>query len=94
MSGLIDDKYKRVFIASSELFSGFKVEMDVRNIDTLDDIVIKFTDNLKKVLKEYNFEILHDSVNVKKFHIHSHTLEDILVSNKDEIFYVCDHCSS
>jgi hypothetical protein len=68
--------------------------VDVRNIDTLDDIVIKFTDNLKKVLKEYNFEILHDSVNVKKFHIHSHTLEDILVSNKDEIFYVCDHCSS
>jgi len=92
MSGLIDDKYERVFIASSELFSGFKVEMDIRNIDTLDDIVNIFTDNLKKVLKEYNFEILHDSVNAAKFHIHSHTLEDILVSNKDEIFYVCDHC--
>jgi hypothetical protein len=94
MSGHITDKYKRVFIASSELFSGFEVEMDIRNIDTLDDIVNIFIDNLKKVLKEYNFEILHDSVNAKKFHIHSHTLEDILVSNKDEIFYVCDHCSS
>ena len=42
--------------------------------------------------KENNFEILLESVNVKKFHVHSHQLEDILVSNKDETFYVCDHC--
>ena len=86
------DKYKRIFIASSELFSGFKVEIDITKIETLEDIVEIFTDNLKKVLKENNFEILLESVNVKKFHVHSHQLEDILVSNKDETFYVCDHC--
>ena len=28
----------------------------------------------------------------KEFHIHSHTLEQILTSNPDEIFFVCNHC--
>ena len=42
--------------------------------------------------KKYNFEVLLESVNVKKFHVHSHTLEQILISNKDEIIYICDHC--
>jgi len=94
MSENIIDEYKRIFIASSELFSGFKVEINITKIENLEDIVNIFTDNLKKVLKENNFEILLESVNIKKFHVHSHNLEDILVSNKNEIFYVCDHCSA
>ena len=84
--------YNRTFIASSELFSGFKVEINIQSIDTVDHIIKIFTDELKTVLKKYNFEILLESVNVKKFHVHSHTLEQILISNKDEIIYICDHC--
>ena len=84
--------YNRIFIASSELFSGFKVEINIQSIDTVDHIIKIFTDELKTVLKKYNFEILFESVNVKKFHVHSHTLEQILISNKDEIIYICDHC--
>ena len=88
----MNSSYNRTFIASSELFSGFKVEMNIQSIDTLDHIIKIFTDELKTVLKKYNFEILLESVNVKKFHVHSHTLEQILISNKDEIIYICDHC--
>ena len=88
----MNSSYNRTFIASSELFSGFKVEMNIQSIDTLDHIIKIFTDELKTVLKKYNFEILLESVNVKKFHVHSHTLEQILISNKDEIMYICDHC--
>ena len=84
--------YNRIFIASSELFSGFKVEINIQSIDTVDNIIKIFTDELKTVLKKYNFEILLESVNVGKFHVHSHTLEQILISNKDEIIYICDHC--
>jgi len=84
--------YNRTFIASSELFSGFKVEINIQSIDTVDNIIKIFTDELKTVLKKYNFEILLESVNVGKFHVHSHTLEQILISNKDEIIYICDHC--
>ena len=88
----MNSSYNRTFIASSELFSGFKVEINIQSIDTLDHIIKIFTDELKTVLKKYNFEILLESVNVKKFHVHSHTLEQILISNKDEIIYICDHC--
>ena len=88
----MNSSYNRTFIASSELFSGFKVEMNIQSIDTVDNIIKIFTDELKTVLKKYNFEILLESVNVGKFHVHSHTLEQILISNKDEIIYICDHC--
>ena len=88
----MNSSYNRTFIASSELFSGFKVEINIQSIDTLDHIIKIFTDELKTVLKKYNFEILLESVNVKKFHVHSHTLEQILILNKDEIIYICDHC--
>tara|TARA_B110000858_G_scaffold138459_1_gene157212 strand:- start:127 stop:393 length:267 start_codon:yes stop_codon:yes gene_type:complete len=88
----MNSSYNRTFIASSELFSGFKVEINIQSIDTVDNIIKIFTDELKTVLKKYNFEILLESVNVGKFHVHSHTLEQILISNKDEIIYICDHC--
>ena len=88
----MNSSYNRTFIASSELFSGFKVEINIQSIDTVDHIIKIFTDELKTVLKKYNFEILLESVNVGKFHVHSHTLEQILISNKDEIIYICDHC--
>ena len=88
----MNSSYNRTFIASSELFSGFKVEINIQSIDNVDHIIKIFTDELKTVLKKYNFEILLESVNVGKFHVHSHTLEQILISNKDEIIYICDHC--
>ena len=84
--------YERMFIASSELFSGFRVNIDIRYINTLDDIVKIFLDELKLVLKQNNFEILLEKIIDSEFHIHSHTLEDILTSNPDNIFYVCNHC--
>ena len=88
----MNSSYNRTFIASSELFSGFKMDINIQSIDTIDNIIKIFTDELKSILKKYNFEILLESVNVKKFHVHSHTLEQILISNKDEIIYICDHC--
>ncbi len=85
-------EHKRLFVASSELFSGFKVHIDIRYIDTLDDIVNIFLNELKMVLKENNFENLLNKINIEEFHIHSYTLEQILTSNKDDTFFVCNHC--
>tara|TARA_B100000787_G_scaffold4237_1_gene3172 strand:- start:74 stop:340 length:267 start_codon:yes stop_codon:yes gene_type:complete len=84
--------YNRTFIASSRLFSGFKVEIDIQYIDTLEDIVKIFVNELRKVLAINNLEALLEECVEDKFHIHSHTLPTILTSNKDEIFYVCNHC--
>ena len=47
----------------------------------------------EKLLTNYNFEVLLESLNSSIFHIHSHTLEQILTSNPDEIFFVCNHCN-
>ena len=67
------------------------MNIDIRYINTLDDIVKIFLDELKLVLKQNNFEILLEKIIDSEFHIHSHTLEDILTSNPDNIFYVCNH---
>jgi len=85
--------HKRLFVASSKLFSGFKVHIDIRYIDTLDDIVKFFLSELRIVLKANNFENLIEKIVDKEFHIHSYTLEQILTSNQDDIFFVCNHCS-
>ena len=84
--------YNRTFIASSRLFSGFKVVIDIQYIDTLEDIVKIFVNELRKVLAINNLEALLEECVEGKFHIHSHTLPTILTSNKDEIFYICNHC--
>ena len=89
----MNHNHTRTFIASSELYSGFRVNIDIRYINTLDDIVKIFLDEMKLVLKQNNFEVLLEKVVDKEFHIHSYTLEDILTSNPDHIFYVCNHCN-
>jgi hypothetical protein len=88
----MNNDHKRLFVASSELFSGFKVHIDIRYIDTLDDIVNIFLSELRIVLKANNFENLMNKIVDKEFHIHSYTMEQILTSNKDVIFFVCNHC--
>ena len=40
----------------------------------------------------HNGKISLEKIVEKEFHIHSHTLEQILTSNPDEIFFVCNHC--
>ena len=43
------------------------------------------------VLRKHNFENLLIEYNKKSFHIHDKTIEDILTSDPDEIFYICHH---
>ena len=88
----MNHNHTRTFIASSELYSGFRVNIDIRYVNTLDDIVKIFLDEMKLVLKQNNFEVLLEKVVDKEYHIHSYTLEDILTSNPDHIFYICNHC--
>ena len=39
----MNHNHTRTFIASSELYSGFRVNIDIRYVNTLDDIVFTFT---------------------------------------------------
>jgi hypothetical protein len=82
---------KRKFIASSEIFSDFTVDISLYNVDTLEDIINEFKNELKKCLEENNFTNLVKILEKKNFHIHGKTIENILTSKHTETFYICDH---
>ena len=48
----MNHNHTRTFIASSELYSGFRVNIDIRYVNTFDDIVKIFLDEMKLVLKQ------------------------------------------
>ena len=73
----------RKFIASSELFSGFEVYIDLNYCNSLDDIVNTFYDDLHNFLNSHNLVVLVNKVKLCRFHIHGFTIEDILLSDKD-----------
>ena len=51
-----------------------------------------FKERLVEVLEEHNFTGLLQMLENKKFHIHTHTINDILSSKPEDVFYICDHC--
>tara|TARA_B100000035_G_C20988550_1_gene549038 strand:- start:843 stop:1115 length:273 start_codon:yes stop_codon:yes gene_type:complete len=82
--------YVRKCVASSELFSGFTVEIDIRYIDNIGEIINYFKKQLFDVLKKNNLLNLIDKLKITNFHIHTHNLNEILLNK--EIIYICDHC--
>ena len=82
----------RLFIVSSELFSNFEVEISLYKVSTIEDIITLFKDELSSVLKKNNLDNLVKKLNETNFHIHSYKIEDILTSNPEDVFYICDHC--
>jgi hypothetical protein len=84
-------KYERKFIASSDLFSDFSVDISLYNIETIDDIIKIFVQELKECLIKNNFTNLVKLLEKKKFHIHGKSIEMILVSKETDTFFICDH---
>tara|TARA_Y100000389_G_scaffold97119_1_gene93897 strand:+ start:1065 stop:1322 length:258 start_codon:yes stop_codon:yes gene_type:complete len=82
----------RKFIASSELFCDYSLDISLLNIDTLDDIIEIFKNSLVKIFEENNLTNLKKKVNETKFHIHTYSIEDILTSDSKQVFFICDHC--
>ncbi len=88
----MEESITRLFIASSELFSNFQVNISLYDISTIEDIIVLFKEELNSVLKKNNLTNLVNKLNVTNFHIHSYSIEDILTSNPEDVFYICDHC--
>ena len=87
----MSNKEIRKFIASSELFSNFTVEISLYNVGNLDDIIKIFVDKLRECLSTNNLTNLIDILDKKIFHIHGHTIEMILLSKHTDSFFICDH---
>ena len=82
---------KRKFILSSELFSDFVYDISLYEVSNMDDILKKFKDELMNIFEKHNLTILKKKLDETELHIHGYSIEDILVSEPDSIFYVCDH---
>lgn len=86
----MENTYLRNFYFSSNLFSEYNTKLDIRYIDTIEDIIDYCKKDLLKTLKLNNFICLIENCKECKFHIHTHTLEEILTSSVDEKIYICD----
>ena len=82
---------KRKFVASSELFSNFECEISLFTVLNIDDILKQFKQSMMDIFIEHNFCSLQKKLEQTEFHIHGKTIEDILTSDKEEIFFICDH---
>jgi len=82
----------QTFEASSEVFSGYHVTIDVNRCLNLDDIIVIFKQSLYKTLQTHNFLILLDKYSQCRFHMHDITIEGIRETDTQKTFYICDHC--
>ena len=81
----------RKFIISSETFSDYEMYISLYDISTIDDIINIMRNDLIEKLSALKLTNLVKKINNTNFHIHSNTIEDILVSKSEDIFYICDH---
>ena len=81
----------RKFIISSETFSDYEMYISLYDISTIDDIINIIRNDLIEKLSALKLTNLVKKINNTNFHIHSYTIEDILVSKSEDIFYICDH---
>ena len=86
----INNPYLRNFYFSSATFSEYNVKLDIRYINTIEDIILDCKKDLLKTLETYNFIDLIEICKKSKFHIHTHTLDEILTSDTEEKIYICD----
>lgn len=84
------DTYNRKIIASSDTFWGYTQIYDIRLYDNFDQIIKEFHNSLLKTLQDNNLVVLFEKCEKCNFHCHTHTFEEVLLTEKD--IYLCDHC--
>ena len=82
----------RKFCISGGLFNGFETLINLETAISNEDIIQTVINNLHVTLQSmFNLQNSLDEEK-SKYHIHGTQFEEILSSNNDEIFYVCNHC--
>lgn len=81
----------RQFCISGSIFGGYKTVIDLDLVESIDDILDEVTSRIRDDIKKYP-EIMSGLNKEKiKFHIHNYEFGDILMSDQETIFYVCNH---
>jgi hypothetical protein len=85
----------RMFQVSSDLFWGYRVEVNLSHFENLKDAIAYVKNDLKTFLSSRNLQFLLEKVEEVRFHVHSpyYTINNILeLTTPDTIVYICDHC--
>tara|TARA_B110000285_G_scaffold233027_1_gene305631 strand:+ start:5085 stop:5339 length:255 start_codon:yes stop_codon:yes gene_type:complete len=80
----------RVFCVSGSIFGEYKTIINLDMIESVDDILKTVIHRIKEDMKQYP-QILKQ-LDKEKFHIHDYEFGSILLSQPENIFYVCSHC--
>lgn len=83
----------RIFQFSCELFSGYKVSVDLDKVDNMNEVITYCVKNIRDFLKNNGLEVLVNKLDKINYHIHDTSFEDVLLSepNNKPQFYICNH---
>ena len=86
----------RTFQFSHDLFWGFKRQIDLDEMESLQDCIDMMYIKLHDFLNREDFEILIKKLEASRqtLHIHDRTFGDILLADVKETIYICDHCAT
>ena len=82
----------RKFVISCPVFFGFEQVLLVEDEDTHESLIKKITVSLEKEFKRLKLAILCEMLANKKYHIHTHTIQQILYPEKGtegHSIYIC-----
>jgi hypothetical protein len=86
---------KRVFQLSSDMFWGYRVQIDMFLFDDVSAIIQYIKQDMKTFFLSRNLQLLAEKVEKLKFHIHHpfDTYKDLVGrTNAQDIIYICDNC--
>ena len=81
----------RTFCLSCDMFSSFKTQIDLDDVDNISQIIKQVIDKLNQILITNNLTLLSNKLLKIEYHVHDYTFVDILLSDNDKIFYICNH---
>lgn len=88
---------RRIFQVSSDLFWGFREEIDMACFQQIEEIPAYIKRNMKRFFQQHHLLALAEKVDTLQLHIHCpvgcSTVEELYVrTGPSDIIYVCDHC--
>ena len=88
---------KKIFQFSCDIIWGYKVEIDLDDCDTINDIIFMAKVSIDSFLETHNLLVLKEKVDKINYHIHDVSIEDIQngsINNHDKVHgYICGHDS-
>ena len=82
----------RTFSISGSIFGLYETVINLDLVNSNNDIIKIVLNRIREDIKNYPSLLEDLKKEGKKFHIHDKKFGNILISEPDEIFYICNHC--